>query len=98
MVQIWERYGWSELTRAGDEEGLSTDNDDLLAEKKLLGHNRGESTQKVTLAVNNDSIRHDEKYRKVRMNRLNAPMSKSIGRCIVYLSVVMSRQVPKTFI
>jgi len=55
----WKFEAGIGLTRAGDEEGLRTDYNDLLAEEKLLGHDGGESAQKVTLAVNNDSIRHD---------------------------------------
>ena len=48
------------LTRAGNKKSLSADNNDLLAEEKLLGNNGSESAQKVALAVNNDSIRHDQ--------------------------------------
>ena len=47
------------LTGAGNKQSLRADNNDLLAEKKLLGNNGSKSAQKVALAVNNDSIRHD---------------------------------------
>lgn len=39
---------------ARDVEGLAADDDDLLTAEKLLRDDAGESTEKVTLAVNDD--------------------------------------------
>lgn len=39
---------------AGDVESLRSDDDDLLAAEQLLGHNAGQATQKVPLAVDDD--------------------------------------------
>jgi hypothetical protein len=47
------------LTGAGHNHGLSTNNNNLLSEKKLLSHDRGKSAQQVALAINNNSISHD---------------------------------------
>lgn len=44
--------GAEELSR--DVEGLAADDDNLLAIEELLGHGRGETTEKVSLAVNNN--------------------------------------------
>jgi hypothetical protein len=39
---------------AGDVEGLTSHNDDLLAVEQLLGNSAGQATQEVSLAVNDD--------------------------------------------
>jgi hypothetical protein len=39
---------------AGDVEGFAADDNDLLAVEELLGHGRGETTEKVALAVNDN--------------------------------------------
>lgn len=39
---------------AGDVEGFTSDNDDLLSVEKLLGHGAGEATKEVSLAVDDD--------------------------------------------
>jgi len=41
---------------AGDENILGADHHDLLALEELLGHNGGQATEKVTLAVNDDGL------------------------------------------
>lgn len=39
---------------AGDVEGFTSNNDDFLSVKQLLGHDAGQATQEVSLAVDND--------------------------------------------
>jgi hypothetical protein len=39
---------------AGDVEGFTSHNDDLLAVKQLLSNSAGQATKKVSLAVNDD--------------------------------------------
>lgn len=39
---------------SGDVEGLSADNDNLLAVEQLLGDNGGQATQEVALAIDDD--------------------------------------------
>ncbi|KAF3394377.1 hypothetical protein F1880_005232 [Penicillium rolfsii] len=39
---------------AGDVEGLTSHNDDLLAVKQLLGDSAGQATKEVSLAVDDD--------------------------------------------
>jgi hypothetical protein len=39
---------------AGDVEGLTSHNDDLLTVKQLLGNSAGQATQEVSLAVDDD--------------------------------------------
>lgn len=39
---------------AGDVEGLTSHDDDLLAIEQLLGNSAGQATKKVSLAVNDD--------------------------------------------
>ncbi|RYG61498.1 hypothetical protein EON64_18530 [archaeon] len=46
------------LTGARDQNLLGADNHHLLAEKQLLGYNRGQTTQKVSLSVNNSNTWH----------------------------------------
>lgn len=43
---------------AGDVEGLTSHNDDLLTVEQLLGDSAGQTTKEVSLAVNDDLI-HD---------------------------------------
>lgn len=43
---------------AGDVEGLGADHNDLLAVEELLGHDTGEATKEVALAVD-DNLRSD---------------------------------------
>jgi hypothetical protein len=43
---------------AGDVEGLTSHNDDLLAVEQLLGDSAGQTTKEVSLAVDDDLI-HD---------------------------------------
>ena len=45
---------------AGDVEGLGADDNDLLAAEQLLRDDTGESTEEVTLAVDDD-LRHGKK-------------------------------------
>ena len=44
--------------RARNADLIATNDDDLLAGKKLLGNDRGKATKKVVAAVDNDSLRH----------------------------------------
>jgi hypothetical protein len=43
---------------AGDVEGFAADDNDLLAVEELLGHSRGETTEEVALAVD-DNLRKE---------------------------------------
>ena len=43
-------------TRTSDVDLLAADADDVLASKQLLGDDGSESTEQVTLAVNNDAL------------------------------------------
>lgn len=49
-----ERRTLSAEEFAGDVEGLGADDDDLLAVEELLGNDRGQATEEVALAVNDD--------------------------------------------
>lgn len=53
-VGVERTLGAEELAR--DVEGLAADNDDLLTAEKLLGDDTGETTEEVTLAVNDDLV------------------------------------------
>lgn len=44
---------------AGDVEGLTSHNDDLLAVEQLLGDSAGQATQEVSLAVDDDLFKND---------------------------------------
>jgi len=52
LVRIGRTLRAEEL--AGDVEGLTSHDDDLLAVEQLLGHNAGQATKEVSLAVNDD--------------------------------------------
>lgn len=45
-----------ELTRAGDDDLLGADNNDLLAAKKLLSDGRSETAEEVALAIDDNLL------------------------------------------
>jgi len=53
-VGVVLELGAEELSR--DVEGLTTDNNDLLTAKELLGDNGGESAKKMALAIDDDNL------------------------------------------
>lgn len=51
---------------AGDVEGLTSHNDDLLTVEQLLGDSAGQTTEEVSLAVDDDLFPNDSSQRKIR--------------------------------
>lgn len=61
--------GWLTLGTeegAGNVELLGTDNDDTLAIEDLLGDNGGQTTQEVTLTIDNNNLNYAEKGWMIR--------------------------------
>ena len=56
-----------------DADLIATNDDDLLAGKELLRHNRGKATKKVVASVDNNSLRHlDNSFGRNMTERVGA--------------------------
>lgn len=54
---------------SGDNHGFASYNDDLLAEKKLFGHNGGKTTEKVSFCVDYGNVTHIDRLQSEEMKK-----------------------------
>lgn len=66
---------------AGDVEGFTSDDDNLLAVEKLLGDNAGQATEEVSLAVNDDLYRFHISYSVRHVEDCAGGVGCSCDRC-----------------
>jgi hypothetical protein len=66
---------------AGDVEGLTSHDDDLLTVEQLLGDSAGQTTEEVSFAVDDDLIPNNSSQRQIRYAHLGARVAalKSLG-------------------